>query len=258
MPDFQPITINTHASKRWNRPAHYLFAAQDNVCPLVLHEMPMAQTSLAIGFMEIRDHYHPVAVQGLGDNRNLLINAQGQWLFGYMPASYRAYPFALANTDQKQHVLCFNADSGLLTDSTDGEIFFDEDGKPGKTVKDVLDFLTKVTQDRIATERFGEMLKKYSLIQPWPISVEKDGKNLRVNGLHRIDEAALKALPAETLKELQVSGFLPFIYCQIFSMQNIQRLGQLTQFHNKSAPAMPAELNLDFLNDDGNINFGNL
>jgi hypothetical protein len=58
----------------------------------------------------------PVAVQGLAPGQNLFVAPDGRWLAAYTPAAYRGYPFQLAHAENGQQVLCFDEESGLITD----------------------------------------------------------------------------------------------------------------------------------------------
>ena len=69
--------------------------------------------------------------------------------------------------------------------------------------------------------------------------------------------AALNTMPGEKLIELRALGGLTLAFCQLLSMQNLERLIELGNLHRKAAEQMiPSELNLDFLNDSGTISFG--
>lgn len=50
-----------------------------------------------------------------------------------------------------------------------------------------------------------------------------------MGGLFRIDEDALNALDTEAFLQLRKMGALPLIYCQLLSIQNLQRLGPLAE-----------------------------
>ncbi|NYT63469.1 SapC family protein [Alcaligenaceae bacterium] len=259
MPEIQVVSQEHHANKRWQRYASYSFAAGDAVAQLVVQELSKACMVLPVGFIAVEGGFAPVAVQGLAPGQNLLVAQDGRWLADYIPATYRSYPFLLANTEDGQQVLCVVADSGLLSD-TEGELFFAEDNEPSQPVKDVFNFLTQVSANRLVTQRVCAALQEHGLLQPWPIKLQTDQGEQAVEGLYRIDEAALNQLPADAFDALRQSGALPVAYCQLLSMQHLQKLGQLMHAHSASAaPQTPdGELDLEFLNDSGTINFGKL
>lgn len=263
MSKFQPISRNQHAKQRWQRYHNFYFAAQDTVVTLVVQEFPRAQLALPIAFVQVDNAFTAVAMQGLKPGKNLFVSPDGRWLADYIPAAYRGYPFRLANTDTGQEVLCIDEDSGLITDGPDGEAFFDDDGSPTKAVADILNFLTRVQANRQVTTRICAVLQKHQLIQPWPIKVQGEQGEQNIQGLYRIDEAALNALSSEAFIELRQTGALPIAYCQLLSMQHLPKLGRLAQAHAqveaadilKTAPS--GELDLEFLNQDETIHFGN-
>ncbi|WP_442595323.1 SapC family protein [Parapusillimonas sp. JC17] len=258
MANLQAVSKERHAGKRWQRYSSYSFAAADAVAALVVQELPKACMSLPIGFISMEDRYVPVAVQGLAGGKNLFVAPDGRWLGGYVPASYRGYPFALANTEDGQQVLCVIEDSGLISE-LEGEVFFDEGGQPSKAVSDVLNFLSQVAANRQATQNICAVLQKHELIQPWLIKLQTEAGEQTVQGLFRVDEAALNALSAEALDEVRKAGALPMVYCQLLSMQHLQKLGQLAQQHAaaqaSSLQTADGELDLEFLNDGGTIRF---
>lgn len=261
MPTYQAISQTTHAGKRWQRYADYCFAAADTLAPLVVQELPKACMNFPIAFVTADEAFLPVALQGLENGKNLLVAPDGRWLGAYVPAHYRSYPFALANTEDGQHVLCVDESSPLIND-TEGEVFFDNEGKPAQAVQAALDFLTQVSANSEATRRICLALQQHELIQPWPIRLQGAGGEKTLEGLYRIDEAALNALPVSALDEIRQAGSLPVAYCQLLSMQHLPMLGQLAEAHGRAAQASQflasGDIDLEFLNNDGTISFGNL
>lgn len=262
MPHFEPIQQSTYSTKRWKRYDNYQFAALDAVVPLVVQELARACMSMPVAFVQQGDAFIPVAVQGLQSGQNLLVSQDGRWIGNYTPAAYRAYPFALANANDGQVVLCVDTASGLVDPSYD-EPFFDDTGEPSQAVKDVLNFLQQVRANHSLTERLCMVLHKEELIQPWPITIKGKDNEQTVQGLYRIDESKLNALGAEALHRLAQEGALPVAYCQLLSMQHLQTLGKLAHMHanvsaqqNAQETKFEEELDLEFLNKGGTISFG--
>ena len=266
MPNFQAISLERHAHKRWKRYISYNFAAADSVVPLVVSELPKAVMSLPIAFIEKGEQFFPAAVLGLQPGNNLFVAPDWRWIGAYIPAAFRSYPFLLAKTEDGQQVLCIDEDSGLVTDNSSGEAFFDDEGKPAQPIFDILNFLTQVEQNRVITATACTVLQKHNLIQPWPITVKNVDTEQQIAGLFRIDEAALNQLSAEALLEVRNAGSLSIAYCQLLSMQHLPLLGQLTEAQAKaSAQALSlhefapnGELDLEFFNKGGTFNFGGL
>ncbi len=267
MPNYQAITKNHHGSKRWLRFTSYAHAEREAIMPLSAAELPKAMMSLPVCFIRQDDAYVLAAVMNVTPGKNLLVAPSGQWVGAYVPAACRSFPFILGKTQEGQPVLCIDEDAGMVTDGSEGEPFFGEDGEPAKAVLDVMSFLTQFEQGRQAAAASCAVLAKYDLIQPWPIKLRSDTGETSVEGLFRVDEIALNALPAEALLEVRNAGGLNIAYCQLLSMQHIAMLGKLAEMHANAkaqavAPASvsPAagELNLDFLNKGETINLGGL
>jgi hypothetical protein len=259
MPNYQVISKNHFGNKRWLRYSSYAHAEREAVMPLSAAEMPKALLSLPVGFIRQGESYVPAAVLNLQQGKNLFVAPNGTWAGRYIPAAFRSYPFVLARTEDGQRVLCIDEDSGLIGDGPDGEAFFDETGEPAKAIRDVMDFLTQLEQSRLATAATCEVLARHELLQPWPITIQGDSGEQKVEGLFRIDEAKLNALSAEALQEVRDAGGLTMAYCQLLSMQQLPALGQLAQAHAKAAQQVaappPRELDLDFLSKSETISF---
>ncbi len=250
------ISREQHSGKRWKRYSSYSFAAADGVAPLVVQELPRACVVLPTGFVAGDKGFQLVAVQGLQPGKNLWVAPNGRWLAPYVPAVYRGYPFVLANTEDGQRVLCLQDDSGLS--ETEGEPFFDENGKPAKTVQDVLSFLGQLAENSALTARQCALLAEHGLIQPWKIKVKGEAGEQAIQGLYCVDEVALNALAPEAFEALRKGGALPLAYAQLLSMQHLSRLGRLASHHAAAQEKLEpesGELDLEFLNQDGNISF---
>ena len=89
-----------------------------------------------------------------------------------------------------------------------------------------------------------------------------------VEGLYRIDEAAMNWLAAAVLMEVRDAGALALAYCQRLSMQHLPLMGQLVEAHAqadaKAAPPVPAvpaalalgkDLDPSFMSGRGTLNF---
>jgi hypothetical protein len=259
VPKYQAISKTTHAHLRWKRFEHYHFAARDALAPLVVQELLRACMSMPIAFIEQNNQYIPAALQGLQPGQNLFVSPEGRWLGTYIPAAYRGYPFALANSESDQLVLCVDTDSGLVGEDY-AERFFDDSGKPSQAVKDVLNFLQQVRANRELTERLCAALDAEGLIQPWPITLKGEDGERTMQGLYRIDEAKFNGLDPEALYRVHQAGALPLVYCQLLSMQHLQALGKLAEAHASAKAQLSSsstdELDLEFLNRGGTISFG--
>jgi len=71
-----------------------------------------------------------------------------------------------------------------------------------------------------------DALQAAELIQPWPRNLQQGENTVPVEGFHRIDEAALNALPDEAFLALRKTGALPLAYAQLLSMNQLGKLQQ--------------------------------
>ncbi len=226
MPNYIPISSTSLAGKRWLRFTNVIHAAADAVAPLVFKELPKAMLVFPIAFSFHSDQYIPVAMQGLVPDQNFFINKQGKWIGDYVPAHYRSYPFSLVQSLDDKLVLCIDEDSGLISD-TEGELFFDDTGQPSQSIKDILEFLTQIARNRQQTRKLCALLHQYQIIEPWPLTITTSVGNKMIDGLHRIREVALNECEPDVLHQLQSSGALALAYCQLLSMQHLDKLTQL-------------------------------
>lgn len=263
MPTIVPVSLDRHGAKRWKHYTNYKFAAGHAIAPLLTQEMPRAAVALPIAFTAPQgEAVIPVAVLGLIPGQNLMLESNGHWAGRYIPAAYRGYPFLLASAGERE-VLCIDEDSGLITHGAEGELFFDDTGNPSKPMADIFLFLQQVNVTRKFTLDVCQVLKRHGLLQPWPITFPGPSGEQRIEGLLRIDETALNALPIEVLDEVRQAGGLPVAYCQLMSMQHLSALRQLAvaraEAANRQLPVnQSGELDLEFLNDGPLMDFSRL
>jgi hypothetical protein len=259
MTRFVAISRERHGEKKWRRPQGYGFAASQAVAPVSGMELGAAGLSLPLAFIEEAGRYVLVAVLSLAPGRNMFVAPDGQWLGGHIPALFRAHPFRLAaRGDSDERILCIDEDSGLLVGQGGvGERFFDEAGNPSAAVQEVLRFCSELDRATTLTEQAVKALSQSGVIRPWPISLKTDAGQQTVNGLHRVDEAALNALDDETFRVLRVSGALPIAYAQILAAGHLPVFDRLARIQKELAPR-PAPESLDAvfaMKDDGLIRF---
>lgn len=227
------ISPEQFTNKAFQRSTGYSFAIQTHILPVVVAELThLVTAAMPLGFVQTGDTFQLVMITSLQPNTNLYVFSDGRWLGSYIPAILRGYPFRLAKLqDREDSVLCIEDDCGLVVQPGKGEPFFDDTGAPSQAVKEILDFWDHVERSRQVTQAAVEALQSARLIQPWPINLQKAGKAaVSVEGLFRIDEAALNELPDEDFLKLRQTSALPVAYAQLFSM-NLDVLEKLKQIH---------------------------
>ncbi len=245
MPNYVPVSRERHADQSWTKFSSYAFAAQTAVAPLVAAELPKAMMAMPLGFIRVDGAVMPAAILSLEPNRNLYVSVQGQWMGAYVPSAFRSYPFRLLSAQNSQMVLCVDEDSGLVGEGPQGEAIFGADGELSGEAKQVVDFLTQVEGNRQATARAAAALDAKGVIKPWELKVKTDQGERPVEGLFKVDEASLNALPLDDFGELRSAGALVLAYCQMLSMQNVAVLGKLAQAHQQQMQQKPKVPALD-------------
>lgn len=263
MPNYQAVTKDCHGQRRWQRFVNYSFARDYAVAPLVMAELSKAVMALPIGFLPQGDRFRPFALLGFQAGRNLCLTQDGRWIGEYVPAYFRAYPFILANAESGEKVLCVDESSGLVVDGGEGEEFFGANGEPSAALMEVFNFLHQTDLTSIPTQAACDLLQQHELIVPWPITIQGEDGERKLEGVFRIDEPRLNGLTDEAFIELRQYGALLLAHCQLLSMQHLQNLGKLARAHAElesqnslGALAPGGEIDLEFLKKNETINFG--
>ena len=218
------VTREQFATKAWKRPAGYTPAAKSNILPVVVSELATLVPAMPLGFVKTQAIFQLVAITSLQPDANYFVSPDGNWIGDYIPAAVRSYPFRMVKPqDRDEKVLCFDNSSGLLADAGQGEAFFDADG-PSAAIQNVLKLLSDTETSRLVTQRLVDALQDANLIQPWLLNLQQGEQTIPVQGLYRIDEAALNALPGDAYLSLRKTGALPLAYAQLFSMNQLALL----------------------------------
>jgi hypothetical protein len=226
-----PLNRNAHKDLRLKGIPSLKFAAAAHSVPLTGAEFPMAARDLPILFagQSIEDA-GPMALLGLRQNENLLVDANGQWAPGlYVPAFVRRYPFILAEKPAGTEgddftVFLDEAYEGFGSD--EGERLFKEDGSDSEMLANAVGFLGEFQQHVARTQWFMAQLRKHDLLEPRNIRLEKDGKSINLNGLFVVNEEKLRQLDEKTAHEFLREGVTGWIYAHLLSLPNIDRLAQ--------------------------------
>jgi hypothetical protein len=235
------ISRERHAGKGWRGPGSYEFARSWHVAPISGAEVGHAARSMPLAFVQSGDKPMLVALLGLVPGHNLFVGPDGKWLGPYIPAALRAYPFVLAPSGaagSEQLTLAFNESSDLLCDADEGTPFFAEDGStPHQRTSEMLQFLVQVRRGNEAANGAAQALQAAGVIEPWPINV-KDGETTRsVQGISRVNEAALNRLDDAAFLALRKAGALSVAYAQLLASQNLAVLERLGQVQRAARPA---------------------
>lgn len=261
MANFQVISQAKFTNKSWKQRSGYSCFAGDVFCRLGVAELPRAMMAMPIAFLAEESEYSIVAVQGVQPGVNSFVSSDGKWQGSYIPASYRAYPFVLDNSESESEeiLLCIDADSGHLLDDDTGEPFFNENLEPTKSLRDIAEFLSSIKSSIQVSSRLCKSLSEFGLLKPWELEPQLEPQTKQVGGLYCIDETALNELSPDAYAEVRAAGAIPIIYCQLLSMQRISVLAPLIKTRLEADSSIQhSELNFDGVDASGNINFENL
>lgn len=164
----------------------------------------------------------PVAILGLGSSGNVFLNGSGGWRADhYVPAYVRRFPFCLTRQrgeTQDMTYVCVQEDRL----DRGAPALLDAEGKPTATFKPYFDLLMEMENAQRKTAAFTAELDRLQLLVPIDqVTVARTGTSLRLQGLLRVDDTRVNALPAEALQKLVSLGYLRAIYTQIASMDNL-------------------------------------
>ncbi len=230
--DPKPLEQERHRGAGLRAKGDYLFARNANSCPANIGEMLLLAKSYPLVFVGA-DVPMPVAVMGL-DTHNAFIDPQGNWVEGcYIPAYIRRYPFVLIRgpKDDEKYFLAIDEGSALYVANNPERPFF-QDGAETDVITNALKFCETFQQDNNTTQRFVETLMQHNLLQDNGVSVTvAEGKDRKLGGFKIVNTEALNNLPDDAYLSLRKSGYLPFIYAHLSSLDNWPRIVMYANRH---------------------------
>lgn len=255
MANWQVLSKEYHKESGWLPPTGYPHAKHDAITPLLIVELGHAIAHFPIVFVPSGvNHFQLSAMLSVEKGVNLFLNSQNKWMAQYVPASYRSMPFNTVLNAEGECVLVVDVESEffhLEAQSGDFPIFVGD--KPAEQIEKLIEFLQHRTMQQKQTNQVVQQLSEANLIEAWPIEfkvgpAEEDVR--RVNGLFRINEPALMALPEQTLAELTKSGALAMAYAQLLSQARLQDLQKrYAIFKQQMTPESTEAVDLDKLFD---------
>jgi len=177
--------------------------------------------------------YLPMALLGLRAAENLFVDGKGQWQArSYVPAYVRRHPFCIVELPGKdgaesQRLICVQEDQ--LGPSA--KPYFDAQGQPTAEWTPMKDLIEAMEASRQQTRAFTRRLEAFGLFTPFDALAlpRGGGQQMRLQGMHRVDEEKLNALGAREQKLLMRKGELRAVYAHLLSLENFGRLLDMTQ-----------------------------
>lgn len=191
--------------------------------PVAGRDYPLVFASLDTG-----QSYAPVAVLGLTQGSNLFVDASGAWDPAcYLPAFVRRYPFCISKlyvdgAPASERVVCV---AQAYIDPA-GMLLFDARGRPSPRWEQLERLLAQYEADLDRTADLCAALARLDLLTPFSMQVVDGQKKveLHMGGMHRVDEARLRALRPANHKALVSKGYMGSIYAHLHSLENFSRL----------------------------------
>lgn len=243
-----PLNRDAHKDLRLKGVPNLKFAMNAHSVPLTGVEFGIAARDLLIVFAgNDMASAGPVAMLGLRQNENLLLDANGQWAPDtYVPAFVRRYPFVLAEKPADQE----GDDFTVFLDETyegfndaEGERLFKEDGSDSEMLTRAVGFLGEFQQNVARTKWFMQQLIKHDLLEPRTLRLQKDnadgskGEAINLDGLFMVNEEKLRALDEKVTHELLREGVLGWVYAHLLSLANIDRLARRLELREQAEAA---------------------
>ncbi len=236
------VAISTERHKDWYVDADqgYAFASKTHAIFIAATEIPVAAREFPIVFAPngTGSDVVPMAVLGLRQNENLMVNSDGSWAGSYVPAYVRRYPFILASAsaDSDTFTVCIDeAYSGFNT-AREGDRLINEDGEHGEQLATAVKFLRDFHDHSRLTSVFCAALVEAGLLETMQANIElSTGTKFSLTGLQSVTKDKLAKLSGKKLKHFLDEGYLDLIYHHMHSLTNFERLMNLVGTEDKES-----------------------
>jgi len=227
-----PLSQEHHGGLMWQRFTAYHFAQTTTQIALADAELRHVAANVPIALTETAEGWQAVALLGLDDGQNLLVDDQGRWRAAYVPAALRGHPFGL-HSDYPGR-LCIDQHSPYVVERLDAEPFFNQHGELARFPAQVLAFLQQREQGCQRLSKRINALAKAALLTPWQPHGYQGS-----TPLYQIDERAWQALSAKQVGLFWQLGAVPLVYALLQSQQQLGRLQLYQQRKATTEPSVP-------------------
>lgn len=236
-----PLNRETHSALGLATLTHR-WCAGLNAVHLNAAEFASAAADYPIAFSRNEDtgEFLPMAVLGLRTAENLFVDEAGDWLPRcYLPAYVRRYPFCIAEIPDPegrapQRLVCFE-DGSLVAD---GEPLFSHSGTATPAWDNIQRLVEAVEVSRQQTRVLCKRLESLGLFTPFEaLALPRVGQRMRLQGLFRVDEEKLNAIPGKDLRVMLRKGELRATYAHLISLENFAKLMQLAATRDQTNAA---------------------
>lgn len=220
------VNLERHRHSGLSDTATYSFARETNSVPVGADEFYALQAHMPIVFTE-SDPASPVAVLGVGSNRNNFVDDDGKWRVGVpIPAYIRRYPFILAQIPGREG-LHLAIDEGAPHFIPNGGRPLFGNGAPSTLAQQALNFCSAFQAQLEAARGFGEGVHAAGLLVEKRADVRlSDGRLCSLEHFRVIDEPRFDAMNDETFLAWRKRKWLGFAYAHLLSMRSWEGVGR--------------------------------
>jgi len=246
--NLQPLSSSVHAGYRSRTRDTAPYFAKAHAIPLTVDEFVHAQRHMPIVF-STGENPVPLGLVGLNEGTNVFVDEEGRPHHPfYVPAYVRRYPYMLARirADAQELSLCFDPESDLIGDFSDGTPLF-EDGKPTDNLNNILKFCEDFEVAGQRTSAFMKEIAELDLLIDGEVSIQPGdaAQPFIYRGFRMLDEEKVRDLHGDQLRRLNQNGILPLIVAHLFSLTLIRdifarqmAMGKVPQQALETAPAI--------------------
>jgi hypothetical protein len=223
--DIKALNRDDHKGLKLKPARHCEFAAASHLVPLAGLEFFQAARYYPIVFIGEGEQAMPIALLGLSDGHNSFLNADQQWKPNtYVPAFVRRYPFVLAQSDQDNFTVCFDAAyEGWNED--EGRELFSADGQNSEFLNEMIQFLQNFTAEMDRTRVFVSLLNEMGLLANRTLRLTHDsGETFVLSDFLAVDEEQFSKLTDEQVLTLHKAGVLGWVYAHLMSLGNANQI----------------------------------
>lgn len=242
-PEFTILHREAHRMLKFNRIQRDMGWAKGLITiNLAASEMPSA----ALAFPCVMTHSAAggrlLAITGLEQGRNLLVDDKGRWLGNYLPAVLRTWPFRLLDQADEEGSRPIAVQKEALNVSQ-GDDLFDDKGQEMPWLKAVMQDLVALDAAETTTSEMVSALHAAGVLTERAMqAVLPNGRQMELTGFLSVDEHKLNALEDKVVASLHRQGALAMAYLHLLSLRQFKSLMDMAAaLEPAPEPAKPSE-----------------
>jgi hypothetical protein len=205
------------------------YMAEVHMVPVIVHECAFVGSDAPVVFVKNQDtgQFQMVVLYGLEPGENVFAR-NGEWNALSLPLVVQCMPLKLlSDGDDSDRMMIGIDDTSPFINGEEGEVLFDANGEETDFLKSRKELLGQYFEGGRVTQAFIDLLSELNLLAKQDIKINADGEKIDIAGLYSVDEGKLRELSTEDFEKIRTSGFLPVVYAQLMSMNQIRRLTRL-------------------------------